>query len=134
LLVVSLAPFEVDLDAILALPDGPEREVALRQVAVLKERVEKNPLWGFRPHAGEHERKLKAGQEFTGEESRGQVEFLEQSQRARTSRLWSRGTGSASPISGLRMLWCRRCRRSLCRRGSSSTGEGRTTGISGAGS
>jgi phage terminase large subunit-like protein len=78
---LSLAPFEVDLDAILALPDGPERESALRQVAVLKERVEKNPLWGFRPHAGELERKLKAGQELSGEESRGQVEFLEQSQK-----------------------------------------------------
>src|SRR3954469_9038145 len=78
---MSLAPFEVDLDAILELPEGPDREAALRQVAVLKERVEKNPLWGFRPHAGEMERKLKAGEPLSGEESRGQVEYLEQSQR-----------------------------------------------------
>jgi hypothetical protein len=40
---LSLAPFEVDLDAILELPEGPDRDAALRQVAVLKERVEKNP-------------------------------------------------------------------------------------------
>jgi phage terminase large subunit-like protein len=78
---VSLAPFEVDLDAILALPDGPERESALRVAAVIKERVDKNPIWGLRPHGGERERKLKAGEDLTGEESRGQVEYLEQSQR-----------------------------------------------------
>jgi phage terminase large subunit-like protein len=63
---VSLAPFEVDLDAILALPDGPERESALRLAAVIKERVDKNPLWGLRPHGGERERKLKAGEELSG--------------------------------------------------------------------
>jgi hypothetical protein len=79
--MMSLAPFEVDLDAILALPDGPEREGALRVAAVIKERVDKNPLWGLRPHGGERERKLKAGEELSGEESRGQVEYLEQSQR-----------------------------------------------------
>jgi hypothetical protein len=53
--------------------------------------VEKNPLWGFRPHAGELERKLKAGLELTGEESRGQVEFLEQSQRGHVHRCCGRG-------------------------------------------
>lgn len=74
---MTLAPFEFDLDAILALPEGVERDQALRAVSLVRERVESNPLWKFRPHEGELGRKLLAGEVLSGEESRGQVEYLE---------------------------------------------------------
>jgi hypothetical protein len=115
---LSLAPFEVDLDAILELPEGPEREAALRQAAVIKQRVDSNPLWGFRPHAGELERKLKDGLELSGEESRGQVEYLEQFRAAvYIAAVVAGNRFGKSHIGATLTLSCRRCRRSLCRRG-----------------
>jgi hypothetical protein len=77
---MSYAPFDFDLEKIEGLPE--EQKVAvLRQIAVVQERVKQNPLWRYKPHAGEYGRKLEAGERLTGEESRGQVEFHELNQR-----------------------------------------------------
>jgi hypothetical protein len=43
------APFEIDADALLALPE-PERSEELAKVARLKRQLEGNPLWGYVPH------------------------------------------------------------------------------------
>lgn len=76
----GIGAFEFEIDDILALPE-PERTVALKKVAYVKQRVEKNPLWKWRPHEGEKERLERMGVPLTGEESRGQVEFHELNQR-----------------------------------------------------
>lgn len=46
------APFEVDLAAIMALPEG-EREEEFARAAVLKRVLDENPLWRYLPHEGE---------------------------------------------------------------------------------
>jgi hypothetical protein len=78
--VRQVLPVEFDLDAILALP-SPEKEFQLDAVAAYKRKVDENPLWAFRPHEGEKQRKQELGEPLTGEESRGQLEFLELNQR-----------------------------------------------------
>jgi hypothetical protein len=45
------APFEIDADQLLALPE-PERSEELAKVARLKRQLEGNPLWGYVPHNG----------------------------------------------------------------------------------
>lgn len=72
----AIKPFEVDVEAILALPPA-EQEIAWAKVAQLKAKVEDNRLWQFRPHMGEYEFKQTHGLELSGAESRGQVEYLE---------------------------------------------------------
>lgn len=69
-------PFEVDLDALLALPED-EREEAYARIQEFKRALTGNPLWTFLPHQGEHGYKIKHGIPLNGRESRGQVEFLE---------------------------------------------------------
>lgn len=76
----GIGAFEFEIDEILALPE-PQRTIALKQVAYVKQRVEANPIWKLRPHEGEKERCEKLGLVLTGEESRGQVEFHELNQR-----------------------------------------------------
>jgi hypothetical protein len=73
----AFAPFEIDMDAILALPEGPEKEAALTEVAWIGSQVKQNPLWTYRPHEGERERFVREGKPLTGEEHRGQVEYHE---------------------------------------------------------
>jgi hypothetical protein len=73
----AFAPFEIDMDAILALPEGPEKEAALTEVAWIGSQVKRNPLWTYRPHEGERERFVREGKPLTGEEHRGQVEYHE---------------------------------------------------------
>jgi hypothetical protein len=74
--VSVLRPVEVDLDAIEALPEA-EREQALSDLRALRSNIEANPLWSFLPHEGEKQYRLEHGIPLTGNESRGQVEFLE---------------------------------------------------------
>lgn len=74
----SLTPFEIPIEDILAISDHAERDMRLRQVAAIKAKVKANPLWGFRPHEGERERKGREGQPLDGSEMRGQLQFLEQ--------------------------------------------------------
>jgi hypothetical protein len=69
-------PFEIDLEALEALPDA-EREQAHSDLRAFREMVEANPLWAFLPHRGEQEYRETHGIPLTGSESRGQVEFLE---------------------------------------------------------
>jgi hypothetical protein len=69
-------PFEIDLEALEALPDA-EREQAHSDLRAFREMVEANPLWAFLPHRGEQEYRETHGIPLTGKESRGQVEFLE---------------------------------------------------------
>ncbi|UTI65622.1 hypothetical protein NBH00_05275 [Paraconexibacter antarcticus] len=45
------APFEVDYDALLALPEAEQREWYAK-IARLKRDLESNPLWGYVPHDG----------------------------------------------------------------------------------
>jgi hypothetical protein len=75
--VAIAKPFEVDVDAILALPTQEARDDAWARVSLLKAKVEENRLWQFRPHGGEQEWKRNHGQALNGTESRGQVEYLE---------------------------------------------------------
>lgn len=77
---LGVGAFEFEIDAILELPE-PQRTEALKRVAYVKQRIEKNPLWKWRPHEGEKERLQRLGEPLTGEESRGQVEFHELNQR-----------------------------------------------------
>jgi hypothetical protein len=74
--VTTPAPFDVDVDALLKLPEA-ERERELALLGELKELQDRNPLWRYRPHEGERERKLKDGEPLDGNESRGQLEFHE---------------------------------------------------------
>jgi phage terminase large subunit-like protein len=69
-------PLEVDMDAILALPEAERRE-ELAKAQVLQRVLQENPLWRWMPHAGELDRKRATGLPVDGSESRGQVEFLE---------------------------------------------------------
>lgn len=87
-------PVEIDLEALKALPEA-EQEQALADLRAFREHVEANPLWSFLPHRGEqqyreehcarcavHRDQHAADHPFqpiplTGQESRGQVEFLE---------------------------------------------------------
>lgn len=69
-------PFEVDLDALLALGDE-EREEAFAKIQEFKRGLQANPMWTVMPHEGEYGFKVKHGIALTGNESRGQVEFLE---------------------------------------------------------
>jgi hypothetical protein len=69
-------PWEIDLDALRALPPAERRE-AEAQAAAFKELVEANPLWRYVPHEGEVGWKIQAGLPLTGDESRGQVAFHE---------------------------------------------------------
>lgn len=78
------SPFEVDFEAIRALPADRQRE-ELARVALLKRYVEENPLWGYVPHEGQFG--------ATGHGSRGQVEFHQQS---------TRGTFCAAVVAGNR--------------------------------
>jgi phage terminase large subunit-like protein len=73
---VSAAPFEIDLDALRALPPEEQREEIAR-IAELKRRVERNPMWRYLPHEGEKGWRLEKGLPLRGDESRGQVEFHE---------------------------------------------------------
>src|SRR5689334_14829692 len=43
------APFEIDVEALNALP-AEERAVEMRRIAVLKKELEGNPLWSYIPH------------------------------------------------------------------------------------
>lgn len=45
------APFEVDYDALLALPEAEQREWYAK-IARLKRDLESNPIWGYMPHDG----------------------------------------------------------------------------------
>jgi hypothetical protein len=69
-------PFEIDLEALEALPDA-EREQAHADLRAFRTMVEANPLWAFMPHRGEQEYRETHSIPPTGKESRGQVEFLE---------------------------------------------------------
>jgi hypothetical protein len=71
-----LRPVEVDLEAIEALPEA-EREQALSDLRALRANIEANPLWSLLPHEGEKQYRSENGIPLTGNESRGQVEFLE---------------------------------------------------------
>jgi hypothetical protein len=71
-----LRPVEVDLEAIEALPEA-EREQALSDLRALRANIEANPLWSLLPHEGEKQYRTENGIPLTGNESRGQVEFLE---------------------------------------------------------
>lgn len=62
------SPFEVDLEAINALPEA-EREEELANVAALNRILEENPLWRYVPHDGDQ-----------GVTNRGQVEYHEADQ------------------------------------------------------
>jgi hypothetical protein len=69
-------PFEIDLEKLEGLPEA-EREQAHADLRSFREMVEANPLWAFLPHRGEQEHRERHGIPLTGNESRGQVEFLE---------------------------------------------------------
>lgn len=69
-------PFEIDLEALLALPEDM-REEAYARIQQLKRGLTGNPMWTVLPHEGELGYKRKMGEPITGRESRGQVEFLE---------------------------------------------------------
>src|SRR4051812_23572029 len=69
-------PYEIDLEALRALPDH-ERQEAISRLAQFKRLVESNPLWSYVPHEGEKEFKVEHGISLHGHESRGQVEFHE---------------------------------------------------------
>jgi hypothetical protein len=71
-----VAPVEFDLDAIMALPED-QRFAELKRIEAYRDLCKRNPLWAFRPHEGEKQRMEEEGEALTGEESRGQVEFLE---------------------------------------------------------
>lgn len=71
-------PFEIDLDALLALPDD-QREEAYARLQEFRGRLRGNPLWTVMPHQGEHGYKVKHGLPLNGRESRGQLEFLQKS-------------------------------------------------------
>lgn len=96
-------PLEVDLDAIMRLPPE-QREEELARVRVLRKVLEANPLWRRLPHLGElgwkqqqreklltgdprtreermRQLRTRADLQITGDESRGQVEFLEADQK-----------------------------------------------------
>jgi hypothetical protein len=75
-----VAPVEFDLDAIMALPED-QRFAELKRIEAYRDLCKRNPLWAFRPHEGEKQRKTEDGEALTGEESRGQVELLECNQR-----------------------------------------------------
>lgn len=72
-------PFEVDLEALLALPDDL-REEAYARIQELKRALQGNPMWTVLPHEGERGWKTKMGIPPSPADSRGQVEFLECSQ------------------------------------------------------
>lgn len=74
---MATSPFEVDSAAILALPEGPERQQALAEVALLKRHVEGNPLWRYNPHEGELGWKRRKGLPVVGGEQRGQLAYHE---------------------------------------------------------
>lgn len=85
-------PFEVDLGAIMLLPEA-EREEEFARAAVLKRVLDENPLWRYLPHEGELQWKLEeqgklralhgpdavipAHLAITGREQRGQKAFHE---------------------------------------------------------
>jgi hypothetical protein len=69
-------PFEIDLKALEALP-AAEREQAAANLGAIRELLKANPLWSFLPHRGEQQYREENGIALTGNESRGQVEFLE---------------------------------------------------------
>jgi hypothetical protein len=73
-------PFEIDLEALERL-DPHEREQAAANLGAIRELLSANPLWSFLPHRGEQEYREREGIPLTGSESRGQVEFLETTQR-----------------------------------------------------
>lgn len=73
-------PFEVDLAALEALSES-EREQAVADLRALRANLESNPLWAFIPHRGEQQYREEHGIPLTGNESRGQVEFLELTRR-----------------------------------------------------
>lgn len=74
---MATSPFEVDSAAILALPEGPERQQALAEVALLKRHIENNPMWRYVPHEGELQYRRESGLPVLGGEQRGQVAFHE---------------------------------------------------------
>ena len=69
-------PFEIDTDALMALPEA-ERQVELARLSALKAQIEANPLWSYVPHLGEYGFKRDHGIPLDGTESRGQVEAHE---------------------------------------------------------
>jgi hypothetical protein len=73
---LTASPFEVDLDALNQLPPG-EREEERARVEQLVAMAEANPQFRWVPHEGERGWKVQHGLPLSGEESRGQVEFLE---------------------------------------------------------
>lgn len=70
------SPFEIDLDALRALPPDQQRE-ELARVGAIRRLVERNPLWRWMPHEGEVGWRRERGLPLRGDESRGQAEFLE---------------------------------------------------------
>jgi phage terminase large subunit-like protein len=70
------SPFEVDLGAILALPENERRE-ELGRLQQLDAVLKSNPLWRYVPHEGERGWRLERGLPLTGGEERGQVAFHE---------------------------------------------------------
>lgn len=70
-------PFEIDIDAILAIPDQAEREKRLAEVAAIKQAVDKNKLWTYIPHEGEKQYKMEKGIPLLGTEQRGQAAYHE---------------------------------------------------------
>lgn len=72
----TTAPFEVNVEALEALPEHEKREQFAR-IGRLRDIVRTNPLWGYMPHEGERQWKLEHGLPLTGHEYRGQVQFHE---------------------------------------------------------
>lgn len=74
-------PFVVKLDELLQLPDAERRE-RFAQLQEFRARLVANPMWAMLPHQGEYGYKILHNLELTGNESRGQIEFLEAVARA----------------------------------------------------
>lgn len=74
--VLAPAPFEVDVEALNALP-AEERALELRRLEAVNAGLAANPLFRYVPHEGEKGWKLRQGIALDGTESRGQVAFHE---------------------------------------------------------
>jgi hypothetical protein len=74
-------PFVVKLDELLKLDDGERRE-RFAQLQEFRARLVANPMWAMLPHQGEYGHKILHNLEIRGDESHGQIEFLEAVGRA----------------------------------------------------
>lgn len=70
-------PFTVDFDALLGAGDDDQRAENFAKMQEFKRAMALNPMWSVMPHQGEYGYKIKHGIALNGNESRGQVEFLE---------------------------------------------------------